>query len=81
MTDYVGTITLWSAQRKIPANWLPCDGRTLQMVQYQALLSLIGTTFGGSSSTFNLPDLRNKAPVPGTQYIICLNGNYPENDI
>ena len=78
-TAYIGTITLWSGQNKIPRGWLPCDGRALQMAQYQALASLIYTTFGGSGNTFNLPDLRNNAPA-GMRYIICLDGDYPENN-
>ncbi|MFO1430185.1 MAG: phage tail protein [Candidatus Competibacteraceae bacterium] len=80
-TANLGTITLWPAQlTKIPANWLPCDGRALQMAQYQALTALIYTTFGGSGNTFNLPDLRNNAPA-GMRYIICVNGDFPENNI
>lgn len=46
-----------------PAGWMPCDGRALQINQYQALFSLIGTAFGGTSTTFNLPDLRGRVVV------------------
>lgn len=47
----------------VPVGWMPCDGRSLSMAQYQILASVIGTTFGGNSSTFNLPDLRGIAVV------------------
>lgn len=46
-----------------PAGWLPCDGRSLQINQYAALYSLLGTAFGGTSTTFNLPDLRGRVAV------------------
>ncbi len=44
--------------------WLPCDGRAVSRVAYAALLSRIGFTFGvgDGSTTFNLPDLRGRAP-------------------
>ncbi len=56
---------------------LQCDGATLQISQYSALYSLIGTTFGGNgTTTFNLPNLSNAAP-PGVMYCICYAGYYP----
>lgn len=46
-------------------------GQAMQVNQYAALFSLLGTTYGGNgSSTFNLPDLRGKVIVgyaPGNQ--------------
>ncbi|MCW2249584.1 microcystin-dependent protein [Azospirillum fermentarium] len=60
---FLGEIRVFSFG-KIPSGWLPCDGRTLQVAQYQALYSLLGNTFGGTGpSTFNLPDLRGRTPV------------------
>ena len=44
-----------------PAGWLICDGRSLSKNIYFDLFKVIGYNFGGSDSTFNLPDLRNKA--------------------
>lgn len=47
-----------------PNGWLLCQGQTLPIAQYQALFALLGTTFGGNgTSTFNLPDLRGRAPI------------------
>lgn len=46
-----------------PAGWLPCDGRALQVNQYAALYSLLGNAFGGTATTFNLPDLRGRVAV------------------
>ncbi|MCW2796405.1 tail fiber protein [Nocardioides sp.] len=48
----------------VPRNWARCDGQILQIAQYQAIFSLLGTTYGGNgSSTFALPDLRRRGPV------------------
>ena len=44
-----------------PRNWAECDGQLLQIAQYQALFSLLGTTYGGDGrTTFGLPDLRGR---------------------
>jgi len=47
-----------------PRNWMPLDGQLLPISQYQALFSLIGTTYGGDGrSSFALPDLRGRLPM------------------
>ena len=47
-----------------PRNWAPADGRILQIVDYQALFSLLGTNYGGDGrTTFGLPDLRGRYPM------------------
>lgn len=61
-SPFVGEIRLF-AFATIPSGWLPCDGRSLGTAQYSALYALIGTTYGGSGSTFNLPDLRGRVPI------------------
>lgn len=35
--------------------WLKCDGRALSTSEWRILFSIIGYSFGGSGSTFNLP--------------------------
>ncbi|WP_051330378.1 phage tail protein [Niveispirillum irakense] len=64
MTDfYIGQVCFFAFQRP-PAGWLPCDGRLLPIMQYQALFSLLGTAYGGDGRTnFALPDLRGRVPV------------------
>jgi microcystin-dependent protein len=43
-----------------------CDGRLLQIIDYQALTGLIGTTFGGDGQrTIGLPDLRGRPATGG----------------
>jgi microcystin-dependent protein len=50
----------------IPQNWAACNGQALSAAQYPAVYALLGNTYGGNSTTFNLPDLRGRTPVsPG----------------
>lgn len=65
-----------------PAGWAACEGQILQIVQNQALYSLIGNTFGGSQvqGTFALPNLKGAEPIPGIKYYIALQGLYPSRD-
>lgn len=47
-----------------PKNWATCSGQLLSIQQNTALFSILGTTFGGNGvSTFQLPDLRSRAPI------------------
>lgn len=48
-----------------PAGWLACDGSAVSRTTYAALFTAIGTTHGAGngSTTFNLPDLRGRAPI------------------
>ena len=41
-----------------PDGWAPCNGRDMPIAQYQALYSLLGTTYGGDGETsFMLPKI------------------------
>ena len=47
-----------------PKGWFLCNGQILQISQYQALFSLLGTSYGGDGvRTFALPDLRGRIPL------------------
>jgi microcystin-dependent protein len=47
-----------------PRGWAFCDGQLLPINSYQAVFSLLGTTYGGDGrTTFGLPDLRSRSPV------------------
>lgn len=62
----------------IPTGYLLCDGTTgLSTTTYAALFAVIGYTYGGSGSTFNLPDLRGRVLVArGTHVDVdALNDN------
>lgn len=46
-----------------PKNWAFCDGQMLSISTFQALFSLLGTTYGGNGvTTFALPDLQGRTP-------------------
>jgi microcystin-dependent protein len=60
---YVGEIRMF-AGNFAPQGWVLCDGSTLAISLYEALYTLIGTTYGGDGqSTFMVPDLRGRAPI------------------
>ena len=46
-----------------PAGWLICDGRSVSSTDYPELYAVIGTTYGGYGTNFQLPDLRGRFPV------------------
>ena len=40
-------------------SWVECDGRESRRALYPDLFAVLGMTFGGSDTTFKLPDLRH----------------------
>jgi microcystin-dependent protein len=46
-----------------PYGWLACEGQPLSVSEYSELFAVIGYIYGGSGSTFYLPDLRGKAII------------------
>lgn len=80
MDPYIGQIQLFPYYFE-PRGWVLCDGRTMQIMQNQALYSLLGITFGGNGTTeFKIPDLRNANPLATTnqmKYYIAVEGLYP----
>jgi microcystin-dependent protein len=60
---FIGEIRMF-AGNFAPAGWAFCDGTTLPISENDTLFLLIGTTYGGDGeTTFNLPDLRGRAPI------------------
>ena len=65
----------------VPKNWMACTGQLLPINQNTALFSLLGTTYGGDGrTTFAVPNLQGKEPIPGLQFCIAVNGMYPSRD-
>ncbi len=63
----MASVDLWPLDWA-PMYWSICDGKTLQITQYSALYSLLGTTYGGDGrTTFGLPDLRGRVPIGAGQ--------------
>lgn len=75
---YLGDILLF-AGKYAPANYVHCDGRLLNIRDFEGLFMLIGTTYGGNGQTnFAVPDMRAaEAPLKGARYIICVRGIWP----
>jgi microcystin-dependent protein len=48
-----------------PSGWLLCQGQAVNRTANAALFAAIGTTWGAGdgSTTFNVPDLRGRAPI------------------
>lgn len=77
---YIGEIRMFGFGRT-PEGWQACDGSLLPISQYEALYTLVGTTYGGDGqTTFGVPDLRGRLPVhqgtgPGlSNYVIGQQG-------
>ena len=61
-----GTIVAFAGSTP-PAGWLLCDGAAKSSAAYPDLFGAIGYTWGGSGGTFNVPDLRGRAPIGAGQ--------------
>ena len=55
----VGTI-LPFAGNSVPSGFLQCNGAGVSVTTYAALYKVIGNTYGGDSTTFNLPNLTDR---------------------
>lgn len=87
-TPYLGQLMLASFNFA-PKGWFLCNGQTMAINQYQALFSLLGTTFGGNGvQTFQLPNLQGRTPVgvgnavnygevSGTESVTLLSSTVP----
>lgn len=63
MDPFVGEIRM-CAFAFAPQGWALCQGQILQVMQNQALFSLLGNKYGGDGrTTFALPDLRGRTPL------------------
>lgn len=49
----------------VPQNYLLLNGQTISRTEYSELFTILGTTYGDGdgSTTFNLPDMRQRVPV------------------
>ena len=63
MEPYTGEIRIF-AGNFAPQGWLYCQGQLLAISEYEALYTLIGTTYGGDGQqTFALPSLASRVVV------------------
>jgi len=59
----IGEIKMFAgSESALDINHIPCDGRALSRAVYSDLFAIIGTLWGSGdgSTTFNIPDLRDK---------------------
>ena len=69
---FLDSIRLFTFIRGAPKDWVPCDGRLMNIAENQALFSLFGETFGGDGrTTFALPIMKDL--VVGVHYCIARN--------
>lgn len=60
---YIGEIRMFGGNFA-PQGWMFCSGQLVPISEYEALFTLVGTTYGGDGQTnFALPDLRSRVPV------------------
>lgn len=60
-----GAVTMFAGSSLPAGGWLWCNGQAVSRTTYATLFALIGTTYGAGdgSTTFNLPDLRQRFPL------------------
>ena len=77
MEPFLGQVQL-IAFNFLPQGWAFAEGQVLGIGANKALYALLGTQFGGDArTTFALPGLKGKEPVPNTRYCIALEGDSP----
>jgi len=73
----VGSVLAYAGS-SAPTGWLLCNGQAVSRTTYSLLFAAISTTFGAGngSTTFNVPDLRNKfaVGVGTTGFTVALGG-------
>jgi len=81
MDYFIGTILLLPYSGFTPMGMMLCDGRNLNVTQYQPLFALIASIYGGNgSTTFCIPNMLGQEPQPGMNYFIVYEGLFPTHD-
>lgn len=57
-----GVVTAF-AGASLPSGYLWCNGAAYSTTSHPALFAALGYTYGGSGTTFNVPDLRGRVPA------------------
>lgn len=53
----VGSMVQWPVTSSYPTGWVRCDGTSYSTTTYNDLFTLIQYTYGGSGSSFNVPNI------------------------
>ena len=70
-----GCLIMWPSNT-IPSDWKLCNGAAISRVTYATLFALLGTTFGAGdgSTTFNLPNYKNRMPYGADSVVVGATG-------
>lgn len=60
--ELVGVVKMW-AGNTAPNNYLLCNGQSVAVADFPALYAVIGNSYGGNSTFFNLPDFRGRVAI------------------
>ncbi|MFK7786011.1 MAG: phage tail protein [Crocinitomicaceae bacterium] len=61
--SFIGEVKMF-AGNYAPRSWMKCEGQLLQVSQYSALFSILGTQYGGDGrTTFALTDMRGRVAM------------------
>jgi len=66
----VGEVRMWAGRTsEVPNGWRVCDGAPLIRTEHPELFAVVGTIYGAGdgTTTFNLPDFRNRSPMGVSQ--------------
>lgn len=87
---FIASVEMWPLNWA-PRNWAVCNGMLLNVRDFEALFSLLGTTYGGDGyTTFGVPDMRDRIPIGafgkrivsqrgGHEYITLTTENLPSH--
>lgn len=64
--ELVGVVKMW-AGNVAPENYVFCNGQSLAVADHAALYAVIGNTYGGNSTFFNVPDFRGRIAIGAGQ--------------
>ena len=59
----VGTVVAAISGASMPTGWLICNGQSIAVATYGDLYSVVGYQYGGSGSSFNIPNYTNTVHV------------------
>lgn len=65
----IGTVQVLTTST-VPKGWLLCNGDSYSTTTEAELFAVIGTTFGGSGGSFNVPNISNLLSNSRLRYMI-----------
>ena len=74
----VGTIKMLINNTIVPDGFLLCNGASYSVEDYPNLYACIGNTYGGNSTSFNVPNMQSAFPIGGNNVnsLGCATSNF-----